>query len=456
MLGHEPRRARRHRLAGRARRARPRAPREPRPRTSTPARRCRATRSPSSSWSPISRAMVLDARVLILDEPTSSLDRGEVEQLFAVIRDLRDRGVAILFVSHFLDQVYEIADRITVLRNGELVGEYLVEDLPRLELVTKMIGRELDELEAISTQARARPSTGPARRSSGPRARAHAASLEPADLEVYQGEVVGIAGLLGSGPHRARAPALRRRPRRHRADRRSTASPSKLAHPAPRASTNGSRSPRRTAAPRASSATSPSPRTSSWACRPVAAGCARSARPSRTPSSTEYMEALDIRPANPDAAGRQPVGRQPAEGAAGPLAGDRTRSCCILDEPTRGIDVGAKADIQRKVAELSASRALGHLHLLRARGGAPAVAAHRRDARPAQDRRARLRPGRLWTTSSSYIANDGRRERCLKGVVKHRLFWPVAALLALVLINTIVAARSSSRSRSATASSTAH
>ena len=70
--------------------------------------------------------MVLDARVLILDEPTSSLDRDEVDRLFAVIRDLRDKGVAILFVSHFLDQVYEIADRITVLRNGQLVGEYLV------------------------------------------------------------------------------------------------------------------------------------------------------------------------------------------------------------------------------------------------------------------------------------------------------------------------------------------
>src|SRR5215217_1723811 len=72
----------------------------------------------------ISRAMVLDSRVLVLDEPTSSLDRDEVERLFAVIRDLREHGVAILFVSHFLEQVYEISDRITVLRNGRLVGEY--------------------------------------------------------------------------------------------------------------------------------------------------------------------------------------------------------------------------------------------------------------------------------------------------------------------------------------------
>ncbi|MFW1485217.1 sugar ABC transporter ATP-binding protein, partial [Vibrio parahaemolyticus] len=88
--------------------------------------------------------------VLVLDEPTSSLDRGEVEQLFGVIRDLRDRGVAILFVSHFLDQIYEISDRLTVLRNGTLVGEYPIAELGREQLVAKMIGRELGELDAIS------------------------------------------------------------------------------------------------------------------------------------------------------------------------------------------------------------------------------------------------------------------------------------------------------------------
>src|SRR6476659_3511482 len=97
--------------------------------------------------------MVLDSRVRIRDEPTSSLDRDEVDRLFAVVRDLRDKGVAILFVSPFLDQVYEMADRITVLRNGQLVGEYQVHDLPRGQLVTKMIGREIAELDAISATA---------------------------------------------------------------------------------------------------------------------------------------------------------------------------------------------------------------------------------------------------------------------------------------------------------------
>ena len=104
----------------------------------------------------ISRAMVLDARVLILDEPTSSLDRLEVERLFAVIRELRDQGVAILFVSHFLDQVYEIAERITVLRNGQLVGEYRADELPRGQLVTKMIGREIEELDRHLDERRTR------------------------------------------------------------------------------------------------------------------------------------------------------------------------------------------------------------------------------------------------------------------------------------------------------------
>ena len=69
--------------------------------------------------------MVTKSKVLILDEPTSSLDADEVEGLFSVMRRLRDQGVAILFVSHFLDQVYAISDRLTVLRNGEFVGEYL-------------------------------------------------------------------------------------------------------------------------------------------------------------------------------------------------------------------------------------------------------------------------------------------------------------------------------------------
>lgn len=88
----------------------------------------------------IARAVSVEARVLILDEPTSSLDDGEVERLFAVLRQLKASGMAILFVTHFLEQTYAVSDRITVMRNGEREGEYLAKDLPMDELVARMTG----------------------------------------------------------------------------------------------------------------------------------------------------------------------------------------------------------------------------------------------------------------------------------------------------------------------------
>ena len=99
----------------------------------------------------IARALNTEAtRVLILDEPTSSLDVHEVRKLFEVMRQLRDEGLGIIFITHFIDQVYEISDRITVLRQGELVGSFETSALPRLQLVSKMIGKELDDLEGLS------------------------------------------------------------------------------------------------------------------------------------------------------------------------------------------------------------------------------------------------------------------------------------------------------------------
>ena len=99
----------------------------------------------------ITRALeILSAKVLILDEPTSSLDIHETNLLFDVMRKLRGEGIGIIFITHFLDQVYQIADRITVLRNGKLVGTYDPVSLPRFELVAKMLGRNLIELDALS------------------------------------------------------------------------------------------------------------------------------------------------------------------------------------------------------------------------------------------------------------------------------------------------------------------
>ncbi|MDP9096401.1 MAG: sugar ABC transporter ATP-binding protein [Pseudomonadota bacterium] len=143
----------------------------------------------------IARAVDMSARVLILDEPTASLDEREVAVLFGVLRELAARGIAILFVTHFLEQVYALCDRITVLRNGRLVGESTVAALPRLELVRMMLGRELTEVthERAST---ARAEGAPFAVFSG---FGKAGSVAPFDLALRAGDVVGLAGLLGSG-----------------------------------------------------------------------------------------------------------------------------------------------------------------------------------------------------------------------------------------------------------------
>ncbi|MFB2555421.1 sugar ABC transporter ATP-binding protein [Herbiconiux liangxiaofengii] len=146
----------------------------------------------------ISRAMVTKSKVLILDEPTSSLDANEVEGLFGVMRRLRDQGVAILFVSHFLDQVYAISDRLTVLRNGEYVGEYMTPELNRTQLISKMIGKDFGTLAALGSN-RGRTVDATAEPFYKATDLGRKGSIEPVDIEVHKGEVVGLAGLLGSG-----------------------------------------------------------------------------------------------------------------------------------------------------------------------------------------------------------------------------------------------------------------
>jgi len=298
----------------------------------------------------ISRAMVTDSKVLILDEPTSSLDRGEVEQLFGVIRDLRERGVAILFVSHFLDQVYEISDRITVLRNGALVGAYDADTLPRNTLISSMIGRELEDLaELASSAARDIDRSGaPVFTATG---LGKKGVLEPADLDIYEGEVVGIAGLLGSG----RTELVRLMYGADRADHGKVevhGKPTRITTP-------------RHAIDHRIAFSSEDRRAEGIVGDLTVAenivlgiqarrGWLRRVKRTETDAIVkEYIEALGVRPADPD----RPVrnlsgGNQQKVLLARWLA--TAPELIILDEPTRGIDVGAKADIQRKVAELSA------------------------------------------------------------------------------------------------------
>lgn len=142
----------------------------------------------------IARALAVRSRVLVLDEPTSSLDEDEVQRLFAQLRRLRDEGIAILFVTHFLDQVYAISDRITVLRNGTLVGEYTKAELPPAALIRAMVGRELGE---AATRAERSAAAGPPRLQATGLGRR--GMLKPVDLALHAGEVLGVGGLLGSG-----------------------------------------------------------------------------------------------------------------------------------------------------------------------------------------------------------------------------------------------------------------
>ena len=143
----------------------------------------------------ICRAIDLSAKVLILDEPTASLDTQEVELLFGLMRQLRDRGVSLIFVTQFLDQVYQVSDRITVLRNGNFVGCRETRELPQIELVKMMLGRELDT-HALQRAGRTLLSDKPvaAFKNYGKKG-----TIAPFDLEVRPGEIVGLAGLLGSG-----------------------------------------------------------------------------------------------------------------------------------------------------------------------------------------------------------------------------------------------------------------
>lgn len=146
----------------------------------------------------IARAVNFNCKVLILDEPTSSLDDQEVENLFNVMRQLRADGKGIIFVTHFLEQVYAVCDKITVLRNGELEGEFTTADLPRLKLVQTMLGHEVAELDTLHSNnaVEERTDVPIILKAVG---LTHEGTIKPFDVEIKKGEVVGLTGLLGSG-----------------------------------------------------------------------------------------------------------------------------------------------------------------------------------------------------------------------------------------------------------------
>jgi monosaccharide-transporting ATPase len=301
----------------------------------------------------IARAIDISARVLILDEPTSSLDSDEVDRLFATLARLRANGLGIVFVTHFLDQVYAISDRITVLRNGKLVGDYPVAKLGQAALVDAMVGRSTEAAAPRPTEAAA----------AAPGAGAHVAdhvlhanqlarrgSVSHVNLEIRAGEIVGIAGLLGSG----RTEVARLLFGLDRADAGSIAvkgAPVRLRDPAHAIAQGLSFCPeeRKTEGIIADL----SIRDNIVLTLQTQAGLWRRLPPARVLELTNRLaKMLDIRA--PD-----------LDGAMGTLSGGNQQKCVIaralatdpclliLDEPTRGIDVAGKTEIMNRLVELA-------------------------------------------------------------------------------------------------------
>jgi len=294
----------------------------------------------------IARAVSAEARVLILDEPTSSLDADEVAELFRIVRELTERGVAVLFISHFLDQVYELCDRVTVLRAGAVVGEYRTTELLRIDLVEKMLGRSLADQ--------------PKRRPADPeqetpvvlegRDLRRGARTRGVDVEVRETEVVGMAGLLGAG----RTELARLLSGVDRPDTGVLVLDGKDAR---------LRGPRRGIA--LGIAYSSEDRRAEGIVADLTVrenivlgiqaqrGVLRPMSKARqTELAASWIEALGIRPANPEAiAGTLSGGNQQKVMLARLLA--LAPRLLVLDEPTRGIDVGAKVEVQNLVGELA-------------------------------------------------------------------------------------------------------
>jgi simple sugar transport system ATP-binding protein len=295
----------------------------------------------------IARAVSLSGKVLILDEPTASLDAAEVRMVFDVVRSLRERGLGIVFVSHFLDQVFELTDRVTVLRNGQKITTESTADLDRVRLIEHMLGRAL-EVEVSDQSADETHYRRPEMlsfRNFGRRT-----VVEPFDLDVTKGEVVGLAGLLGSGRTESAELMFGVRSAQTGEARDQTG---KLDLSGPRAAiaTGFGFAPedRKTDGIVADLSIRENivlglQARRGWA-RPIA-------RAEQNRLADDYIARLDIRTSGREKAiGDLSGGNQQKVVLARWLA--MNPRFLILDEPTRGIDVGAHAEILRLIRELT-------------------------------------------------------------------------------------------------------
>ena len=297
----------------------------------------------------IARAVDLSGKVLVLDEPTASLDSHEVEMVFSVLRKLRDRGLGIIIITHFLNQVYDIADRVTVLRNGRMVGTREIAGLPRMELISMMLGRDLQHItrDHHALEETVAATSAPIRFAGyGKRG-----SIAPFDLDIHPGEVVGIAGLLGSGRTET-AFLLFGIDRPDSGTAHIDGEAVKITSPEAAIAHGFGFCPEERKSDGIISEFSVSENIAlalqarqGWA-RPVSAR-------QKAELADEFIRSLDIRPPDPD----RPIkflsggNQQKAILARWLATGPRL---LILDEPTRGIDIGAHTEILRMIERLCA------------------------------------------------------------------------------------------------------
>ena len=295
----------------------------------------------------IARAISTDVQVLVLDEPTSSLDLDECAELFRVIRDLKRRGVAIVFVSHFLDQVYEICDRVTVLRDGKLVGEYLTREFLRIDLVHAMLGRSAD---ALRTRSRLHVADDRTQPYLSARSVSVGSGITEADVDLVEGEVLGVAGLLGSGRTEL-ARAISGIDRLDAGIIRIKGSDGGIDDPRSAISLGVVYSSENRRAEGIISELSVQENIT--LALQAERGILRRIRPARQRELAQsWVDALDIRPRDLDRpAGTLSGGNQQKVLLARLLA--LSPRALVLDEPTRGIDVGAKVEVQNLVGELA-------------------------------------------------------------------------------------------------------
>jgi ribose transport system ATP-binding protein len=301
----------------------------------------------------LARAVTIDARVVVMDEPTSSLEPREVDTLFGVIRALHGQGVGIVYVSHRLDELYQICDTVTILRDGRMVHSGPLAELERLRLVALMLGREMATVRregatAFSGSATADENAPPVLAVSGLTSRAR---LHGIGFAVRPGEVVGLGGLLGAGRSetiKAIAGAYPLDAGDVRVDGRDLGRPSTVA------------------AVKAGIAIQPEDRKAEGIVAGLSVrdniALAVLPRMSRLGIVSEaridavvesYMTRLRIKASGPgQRVGDLSGGNQQKVLLARLLA--TVPKVLLLDEPTRGIDVGAKAEVQSLIDELAA------------------------------------------------------------------------------------------------------